>query len=194
MKKFWNRETGAVMGLLIVCFLAGSVAGTIFANLAFPYRSGETEVLGIYVMEKLKEQKISSETYFCFLLEQRCRGWLFFSLAGMTVAARMAVIAGMAGMGFLAGAAGSMAVLQYGVKGMGLFLAANLPQGIVYTPSMLLLVTEIYRGNGKIWKKPGSLIREYLTVSLLCLFGVLLGIVLETFGNPWFLSWVFSKM
>lgn len=194
MKKFWNKETGTMMCLLLTCFLAGAAAGALFANLAFPYRSGETEILGIYVMEKLKEQKFPSGSYFYYLLEQRGRVYLFLILTGMTTAARLVAVSGMAALGFLTGSIGSMAILQYGVKGLLLFFAANLPQGIAYVPSILMLLTAVYRGNGKIWKKPGGMIREYLIVSLLCLLGGMMGILSETFVNPRFLSWLFSIM
>lgn len=194
MEKNRNREMSAALGRLLICFLAGAVAGIVFVNLAFPYRSGETEVLGAYVIEKLREQKPASGNYFCYLLEQRCGTYLLFACMGMTVAARLTAVFGMTWTGFLAGAMSSMVILQYGVKGMLFFLAANLPQAIFYVPFMLILLAEIYRENGKIWKKPGSIIKRYVTVSFFCFGGWLLGIVAEAYGNPRFLVWIFSKM
>lgn len=194
MKKFWNKETGATMGMLTVCATTALVAGTLFANLAFPYRGGETGMLVIYVAERLKERKIPSKAYFCYLLEQRGSGYLFLLMAGLTAAARAVALCGAVGMGFLAGTLGSMAILQYGVRGLLVFLAAGLPQGIFYIPSMVVLLTEIYRQDGKMWKKTKEAVREYFLVFLICLLGLLVGVLLEAFCNPGFLSWVFAKM
>lgn len=193
MKKFWSKETGTVMGMLMAWFLAGAAAGALFANLAYPYRSGETEVLGIYVMERLKENTVSSKSYFYYLLEQRGSRYLFFALAGLTAASRPLAVCGMIGMGFLAGAVGSMAVLQYGIKGMLFFGAANFPQCICYIPSVLVLFTGIYMINGRIWGKRIGMVKNYLILTGLCLLGCLGGIVLETYGNPGFLTWLLSK-
>lgn len=193
MKKIWSREAQHAMKITGICFFTGLVLGTVFANLAFPYRGGESEVLGLYVMEQLKERKIASGDYFVWLLQHRCRAYLFLAVAGMTAAARPVAVLGMGIMGFLAGAAGSMAVLQYGLWGLGIFLAAQFPQVLVYLPVMTVFLAQMYQKNGKFWKR-GEQIRSYFLTALLCLAGWLAGVLLETFLNPGFLSWVFSFM
>ena len=122
MKKFWDEEWTGVIGMLAGCFLVGMAAGALFGNLAYPYRGQEADLLGVYLFNRLKEEKIATRSYFYYLLEQRMRGYLFFALAGLTGAARLSAVGGMLVMGFLAGAGGSMGVLQQGIQGALFFL------------------------------------------------------------------------
>lgn len=87
-----------------------------------------------------------------------------------------------------------MGVLQLGMKGFLFFLGANLPQGICYVPSFFILGVEVYRRNGRIWRKPGEMRKEYMGITLLCLLGAMGGVFLETYVNPVFLSWMAGKM
>lgn len=87
-----------------------------------------------------------------------------------------------------------MGVLQQGIQGALFFLGANFPQALLYIPSMLLLLTEIYRQNGKIWRKSRGMMKEYVLTVLLCILGGMGGILLETYGNPLVLSWMAEKM
>ncbi len=194
MKKFWDEEWTGVIGMLAGCFLVGMAVGALFGNLAYPYRGQEADLLGVYLFNRLKEEKIATRSYFYYLLEQRMRGYLFFALAGLTGAARLSAVGGMLVMGFLAGAGGSMGVLQQGIQGALFFLGANFPQAILYIPSMLFLLGEIYRQNGKIWRKSKGMVKEYVLTVFLCILGGMGGILLETYGNPVFLSWMADKM
>lgn len=191
MKKFWNKESIPVMWLLIGCCMLGTAAGAVFANIAYPYRGSEVQVLGIYVAQRLKDQNISSRDYLCYLLGQRFRSFLLFSFLGITGAARAAAVCGIVCMGFLAGAVGSMTMLEYGMRGLAFFLAANFPQALLLVPSMLGLLTGIYRINGRLWKKPAKVIKEYLILVLLSGLGCLLGVLLESYGNPLLLARIF---
>lgn len=194
MRKFWDRETGNVVLLLSGYFLAGVVAGALFGNLAYPYRGQEADVLGMYFLERLREEKIVSRSYFYYLLGQRIRIYLFFALAGLTGAARFAAVGGMLLMGFLAGAGGSMVVLQQGIRGALFFLGVNFPQALCYIPAIFLQVTEVYRKNGRIWKKPKGMMKEYVLVTFLCILGGMAGIFLEAYVNPGFVVWLADKM
>ena len=192
MSKFWNRESSAVLWLLIGLFLLGIAFGAIFANIAYPYRSSEAQILGVYVIEQLKNREISEKEYLCYLLGERFKSFLVFALGGMTSLARPLAVCAILGMGFLAGAVGSMTVLQYGVKGFGIFAAANLPQAFLLAPSLLYLLTGIYQINGKIWRKPAAVIKKYLRFVLISGLGCFLGVLLECFVNPALLSKIFS--
>ena len=192
MNKFWNKEMWAVLWLLMGLGFLGMAFGAIFANIAYPYRGSEAQVLGVYVIEQLKNKKISDRDFLCYLLEERYKSFLVFALGGMTSLARPMSVCVMLCMGFLAGAMGSMTVLQYGVKGFGIFAAANLPQAFLLAPSLLYLLTGIYQINGKIWRKPAAVIKKYLRFVLISGLGCFLGVLLECFVNPALLSKIFS--
>ena len=58
MNKFWNKEMWAVLWLLMGLGFLGMAFGAIFANIAYPYRGSEAQVMGVYVIEQLKNKKI----------------------------------------------------------------------------------------------------------------------------------------
>ena len=194
MKRFWDKEAQAAAVTLAAACAMGLVAGILFANLTYPWRDGGTEVLGVYLLERLEEGVTPSTDYFFYILRLRGGNVLFFFLAGMTAAARGAALLGAGGLGFLAGAAASMAVLQTGIRGMLLFGAANFPQCLFYIPGMLGVLILAYRRNGRIrGARPGAL-REYLLTGFLLFLCLLAGIALEAYGNPGFLEWIYSRM
>lgn len=192
MNKFWNKEMWAVLWLLMGLGFLGMAFGAIFANIAYPYRGSEAQVLGVYVIEQLKNKKISDRDFLCYLLEERYKSFLVFALGGMTSLARPMSVCVMLCMGFLAGAMGSMTVLQYGMRGLGIFFAANMPQALLLVPSMLYLITGIYYNNGKIWRRPVNVIKLYLRIVIISALGEFAGVLLECFVNPFLLSKIFT--
>ena len=45
MKKIWEREMWMVLGFLAGCFALGLLGGILFANLAYPWRNGQNQML-----------------------------------------------------------------------------------------------------------------------------------------------------
>lgn len=184
MSKYWNGESKAALWLLVGIFLLGMALGAVFANIAFPYSTSEVQVIGIYAVEQLKNRKISGREYMWYLLEERFTPFFVFVLGGMTSMARPLAICVMIALGFLAGAMGSMTILQYGMKGLGVFISSNMPQAFLLGPALLFLMTGIYQLNGRIWRKPASVIKRYLLLVFLSGLGYFFGVVLECFVNP----------
>lgn len=193
MKTIWNSQTRAALVTLLALYVAGLAGGILLANLTFPYRDGSAEVLAAYLAEQLKEGVVPSRDYFLYLLERRTVGFFCFFLAGMTAAARPAAWLGAAGCGFLAGAAMSMALLETGIRGMVLFAAAGIPQCFFYSPALLTLWLLAVRKEGNLWKARSGQWKMYLGGSCLCYLVFLAGIFLESFGNPYFLKWLFGR-
>lgn len=192
MKTIWNSQTRAALVTLMALYAAGLAGGILLANLTFPYRDGSAEVLAAYLAERLKEGVVPSREYFLYLLERRSAGFFCFFLAGLTAAARPAAWLGAAGAGFLAGAALSMALLETGIRGMALFAAAGIPQCFFYSPALLTLWLLAVRKEGNLRNARGRQWKWYLGGSCLCFLAFFAGILLEAFGNPYFLRWFFE--
>ena len=94
MKNIWNSRTQASLVTLLALYAAGLAAGILFANLTFPFRDGSADVLAAYLADRLKDGIVPSREYFLYLLERRSAGFLCFMLAGMTAAARPAILGG----------------------------------------------------------------------------------------------------
>ena len=114
MKRIWEREMWIVLGFLAGCFALGMAGGILFANLAYPCRNGQNQILELYALTQIKKKEGKSTEYFCYLLENRIFAVLFFILTGLTGAAHFIVVAAAAWMGFLAGAVGSLLILELG--------------------------------------------------------------------------------
>ena len=65
MKKIWEREMWMVLGFLAGCFALGLLGGILFANLAYPWRNGQNQMLELYApvsythLDVYKRQPIS---------------------------------------------------------------------------------------------------------------------------------------
>ena len=93
MKKIWEREMWIVLGFLAGCFALGMAGGILFANLAYPCRNGQNQILELYALTQIKKKEGKSTEYFWYLLENRMFTVLFFLLTGLTGAAHFVVVA-----------------------------------------------------------------------------------------------------
>lgn len=194
MKKIWEREMWIVLGFLAGCFALGMAGGILFANLAYPCRNGQNQILELYALTQIKKKEGKSTEYFWYLLENRMFTVLFFLLTGLTGAAHFVVVAAAAWMGFLAGAAGSILILELGLEGFRIFAGSLFPQAFVYFPAVALLMTKIYKEGGNIWKKPVKVIRIYFLTGLIVMILCLSGVVLEAYINPEWMRWILGRL
>ena len=93
------------------------LGGILFANLAYPWRNGQNQMLELYALTQIKKKdgKIN-RIFLVSLWKTGCLPLLFFLLTGLTGAARFIVVVAAAWMGFLAGAAGSLLILELGIR------------------------------------------------------------------------------
>ena len=85
MKRIWEREMWIVLGFLAGCFALGMAGGILFANLAYPCRNGQNQILELYALTQIKKKEGKSTEYFCYLLENRIFAGLFFILTGLCI-------------------------------------------------------------------------------------------------------------
>ena len=67
MKRIWEREMWIVLGFLAGCFALGMAGGILFANLAYPCRNGQNQILELYALTQIKKKEGKSTEYFCYL-------------------------------------------------------------------------------------------------------------------------------
>ncbi len=183
MKKIWKKEFSDTLWFMSACFVLGMTAGIIFANIAYPYHTSETQTMAVYVMQQLKSAEISYENYFWHLLWFRGKRLLLVMLGGMTTVASWGAVILMIMLGILFGCLSSLMILQFGLQGFLLLIVGLLPQILLYFPVIWILLTIIYYMKGKILKKSKDTRNEYLFWMGVCLLGYLLGILLESYVN-----------
>lgn len=190
MRKNRNPETYSVLWFLLGCLAAGTAAGAIFANLTWPDYGMESQMPGIYLAEQLKKKPIASGQYVRYLCSRRLPFFLVIAVSGLTGMARLMTALIFLVLGLFLGAAGSMALLQHGVKGFGIFIAVNLPHGIVYFLVLLRMMVSVYEWNGKIIRHVPGRIRSYVTMAVIGLLCWIAGILLEAYVNPMILKYL----
>lgn len=156
MKRIWEREMWIVLGFLAGCFALGMAGGILFANLAYPCRNGQNQILELYALTQIKKKEGKSTEYFCYLLENRIFAVLFFILTGLTGAAHFIVVAAAAWMGFLAGAVGSLLILELGLEGFLIFAGSLFPQAFVYFPGSCTVDDKNLQRRGKYLEETGK--------------------------------------
>ena len=190
MRKNRNPETYSVLWYLLGCLAAGTAAGAIFANLTWPDYGMESQMPGIYLAEQLKKKPIASGQYVRYLCGRRLPFFLVIAVSGLTGMARLMTALIFLVLGLFLGAAGSMALLQYGVNGFGIFIAINLPHGIVYFLVLLRMMVSIYEWNGKIIRQVSGRMKSYVTMAVVGLLCWIAGILLEAYVNLMILKYL----
>lgn len=177
-----HGEESNTFPLFFLFLLGGVAAGSLFINIAHPFRSSETDVLQFYMLEQLKKPVDPSREHVIRLLILRSRVCLFLVFAGLTPVGKAVIRWCMGVLGFLMGAAVSMSLLCLGIRGMGMILAAIFPHGIFYGVVLLVLSAGIYE------KKKSPL--YYFS----CFVAWILGIIAEVWLQPLVFSWVFTVL
>ncbi len=175
-----EKEKTNVQMQLFLFMLGGVVLGSLFANVTHPGRSVETELFQNYLMERLRNPIPISEKVIFYVFIQRWRIFLFFILIGCTSIRKQVIKGGVLWIGFLIGAAFSMALLGYGIHGGILFFFISFPHGFLYLIALAILITGIYLRQ-RCWK-------IYVSFS----FWWILAFVSEIWGSPRFLQWICS--
>ncbi|NCB91080.1 MAG: hypothetical protein EOM40_00695 [Clostridia bacterium] len=192
VKKIWNKEVGKVIGILLVYFFAGAAAGVLFSNLAYPFSGNEGQMMGAYLAESIKKQQVSSGEYLRYIIWHRGIRFIFLLLSGLMSVGRIIAACSFLGVGFVTGAAFSISLLQYGFKGMWVLLGAGVLQNICFTVSMVLVAAKIYMGNGTLLKNTDKKLQEYMVTGIIAAIIYGIGILLEAYAAPVFLSWILS--
>lgn len=186
-----NRtEKNTIIIKIAAFWLLGMVLGVMFANLLYPYRKEESDLLGFYIWERIDMKTVSSRIYFFYLLGNRLKIWCCFICIMVFTSAPQLIFWGIGMIGFLQGALAGMAVLYRGMTGIFLMFFGLFPHFFLYGNSILLFLTEtgIWKGDTifrrkKHWKLYGKL-------AVVSFFWWMLGVVTEWIVNPWILSWI----
>ena len=173
---------------LLTIFTVGVFAGMVIMNLGKSILLENTGLLDEYTLYQMKYMTVDNSALFCYVLWERLKSLLFLAVLsttylGLVVCGGITLWYGICGGAFLA-----VSVLRYGVKGILLVLVGLFPHYMIYVPGMIILLLWCQRINRKIYFEKTEL---GIIHSLLQLLGILLiflvGCVLESFLNPYFL-------
>jgi len=173
---------------LLTIFTVGVFAGMVIMNLGKSILLENTGLLDEYTLYEMKYMTVDNSALFCYIIGTRLRSLLTLAVLsttylGMLVCGGVTFWYGICGGAFLAAS-----VLRYGVKGILLVIVGLFPHYLIYVPAMIVLLLWCQRLNRKIYFEKTEL---SVLHSLIQLVGILLvflvGCVLESFLNPYFL-------
>ena len=149
----------------------------------------ETGLLGKEELYRMKYMTVEPDTLFWYILEERMKNTIILAVLATTYLGIVAAGITAAGFGVNVGIFLAAALIQYGVKGILLFLAGTLPQYVVYVPALYFLVLWCERVCRGIYfdKKIISGNQRELLVKLLQILGIItliiIGSALESYIN-----------
>ncbi len=173
---------------LLTIFTAGVFAGMVIMNLGKSILLENTGLLDEYTLYHMKYMTVDSSALFYYVLKERL-GLLLMLAVLSTTYLGLVVCSGMTlWYGICAGSFLAAAVLRYGIKGILFVIVGVFPQYIIYVPAMVVMLLWCQRIYKKIYLEKTEL---FIPRSLVQLMGILfvfvIGCVLESFLNPYFL-------
>ncbi len=188
MKKHSVRDL-----LISGIFFAGFLCGILFVTLWGDTYLRDCDVLNMDSLQMICRTEVDARALFFYVLSARGKCCLLFWLLGYTAAGIPAMLFALGCLGFSAGVFGCLAVIHLHMTGVLFFLAALLPQAILYAPMIWIAAGSIYdRGIRRFQKgryqeslyRPDNGARR----TFLCLALFLAGAFLESCANPWVLK------
>lgn len=185
---------GKGSGKWLFLFLFGFILGIVIINCWKEQFLTEGSMLNEMALARLKYLEVNKTSFLIYVLKKRLSSIWMLALLSTTFLGVIAVYGYMiwlgAGMGFLL----SAFIMQYGVKGILLFLAGTFPQYILYIPAMLLLLAWGRQLTVKLYFPQKDISGQYMNrqqavfrffIRLLILHGVVItGCLLESYVNP----------
>lgn len=189
MDRTWNLKKRY---WLILCFLAGIVAGTIFVNLFCVGEYNKFGIYGQYFVNKFENASIEKDKLFLYSLWNRSKEILLLILFAFTSFGAVLPEMFLVYKGITISTLIGVYVIQYGLGGLLIFLLGIFPHYITYTIMIVFLVLfsrELYEDFKNVrYKNQNFLLDKRKIITYLkCIFVIIaLNMItsyLETFIN-----------
>lgn len=193
-----NRQSFVYKKLFTVIFMAGFLLGILYTNLLGREYMDSSSLFGSYYLNSYQYIEVVSSDLFWFILQKRIMPMVIVWVLGVTALGQAAVIGVLAWVGFSGGMLVSMAVMQFGFKGLLLCLGGLFPQYLIYVPAVFLLLHKVYAmsksyAREKAEAGAGQLLLPYALSLIFILLFLLLGVILESYVNPSILKLVLKN-
>lgn len=165
---------------LLACLLLGAACGTAAANLLSASLASQAGFPGGLAMMTAQTSAADKQQLFLYVCRQRELEVLFGWILGLTVFSAPCFYLISAYMGTTVGLVLSVTTFQKGMMGLPCYLLTLFPQILIYLPVWLLLANWAGGKTGRLHLLP--------LAGLLAL--TFAGAVLETYFNPYFLSFL----
>ena len=169
---------------LALC-LAGFVGGILYANTGARDHILAAGIFSDYFLEQYGQTSIDGEEFLWFVLQKRSLPLILVCALGCTRLRRAVAVGFLAWTGFSGGILMTSAVLQTGIRGIFLCLAALFPHFLFYGAAWVILLWYFFQYPKVEWNR-------MKTLGFLLLTAV--GMLLECYVNPVLLKWMIGSL
>lgn len=202
MKKMKNRTLHlGIHRIAILLLLLGVLLGTIFANLFKDIYLSDITLTNSMNISKINTLQINYGSLLKFVLENNYKKYFLLWILSATVIGIPFMVLFIVYHGFCTGFIISISTMQYGLKGILLFLAYIFPQYLIYIPIYIfalwkgydMCINMYYNTKTNMKSKMGVVI-ERLPFILVLAVMLLLGSIVETYFNTFILQKVSTML
>lgn len=201
-----KRYTSGQRIHFVYVFLFGFFIGVFLMNLWKNILITGTGFLDEEMLYQMKYTQIDVNNFFYYVLQKRLALFAGLAVLATTYLGLVTTYGAFWWFGFAGGMFMAAAAIRYGIKGILLLAAALLPQYFLYVPAFWLLLNWCYRicctmyFPAKIYSEPEKQFRSkkafFITHGLqllILLLVVIIGICLESYVNPIFITKLLKK-
>lgn len=159
----------------LFCFMAGFMAGILYANVLAGEYLLNMGILDSYFLESYEKSEMDMRGYLCYLLYLRVPPVVVLGMTAATKFRKAAALGFVLWTGFSGGLILTAAVMKMGVRGIALCLAGILPQAFFYVAAYLMFLWFLYFYPQVKWN---------LSKTVCFVLFLIVGILLEGYVNP----------
>lgn len=175
-----------------ILFLAGAAAGIFFARGVCKSCPAETSSFFRQIGTNLSEEEKAYTILFQEILENRLKSFGLLVLFSISILSLPYIGGFLLYKGCISGFLAGCVLFQFGPKGILLAVSLFFPQCFLYAPAYFSLLSKGYR-LGTEGSSQKELVKE-LPAVFAALALMIVGSILEAYGNTWILERVFSLL
>lgn len=196
-----KRYTSGQRIHFIYVFLFGFFIGVLSMNLWKDLLLSGSGFLDEEMLYQMKYTQIDMNKFFYFVLKKRVVLVLGLAILATTYLGQITVYGGFLWFGFVGGMFVASACIRYGLKGILLLVGALLPHYILYIPAFWLLLVwcyqiccfmyfpaKVHNGGEYLYRSKKTFLIKYGLQILTIFLVVIIGIFLESYVNPIFIT------
>lgn len=181
----------------ILVFVTGFFLGLVFFYFAGKQLIEDSGLLSKEYIEPLKNFSMNQKGYLFYIIGIRIRQFLFVLFCSLSIWAGCFLYAVLGWGGFQLGILSFAAMYQYGMRGVFYCIFMLLPHGILYFLAFVKVLNrkldsdkKYYHKNININSSRAKKLYENVKVIFEILLLLCLGILSESYINPWLMKWI----
>lgn len=171
--------------LLTIALVVGFFVGIIYENIVAGKQVTTSDLFLKSNLQRYLQMNVITQKYFWYVAKERILFLLVVCICACMKWKKAFVTLLLLAVGILSGALTVSAILQLGIKGLGLCILGLLPQGLFYGVAYYILILYWYQYPEQKWNRVKM-------IFVLIMYGI--GIVMEAYVNPILIKWMIKTI